>query len=585
MIPITFEIIDRDANVVRIKLLSSPREYGFVFYTGYYPIASYEAPEFTGDCIYIFGKNTDMDSEVIEIPAKDFDKVTCAITEFNVKHTTSGVPAGLIVCCDHLWLQAVDCKCQHLKCHICKETHPKSEMRKVKYGSEVYYICKHHKKTKMCPNCLTKHYFLTTHVNMHFDVCDHCKTKEIPWGEQFNYSHKPEPIFHHFDKGEVVKLTKLGNTIPRFWMGHEVEQQYDPAIIKEIVIGKMQQTLPKGLVYCKSDGSIGTGTEAVTHPFSWEYYKNTDLSGILNPFLKDWRNSGYQVGHHVHISLKSFSTLHLYRFLKFHHTHFAWVEFISQRKLENYCKQTGGAVTKAYNGKNREKYEFINLPGNTVEWRAFASPVTYEEFCKNTEYLYAAYQWTKDLSNKDLDSKLLLTYIKNNTKTYPNLVSWINKQTFSDKVHVKNLEHTYPSMGKINKRTPLDRSRVCHICGERTRGLQIAAADNTRQHFVLICNSCLDDSPHWRCEDCDSLILGIPTNNYLCSSCEDTVVADAECSEFNPCVELPVCNPTSVRLSQSLDMTTGTSTAPSRITSSTTSWVEIFSNPGSIDAF
>jgi len=523
----------RNAKQVIANIVSSPSAPDFVYHTGYLTLASCAVPEFVGDCLYIWGTETTRNNEDVEINIEDWPKVLCAVAEFNAVHNSGNISdtiRGYHFCCNHYWLNPNDCYCQRKACHICNKEQNVEVMRPVIHNGVTRHICKDHKKTKVCPICGEKDYFLFNHKKHPIEVCFSCSTIELPWGEQKNYSFKPEPIFYDYSIKEKKIINHTYGTINKtpklnvkFWMGHEVEQQYDEKCPREIVIGGMNKELGE-ILYCKADSSIGhNGTEAVTHPFSWDYYKHVGLKGILSKQLVDWRKSTQQVGHHVHVNNTAFSRLHLYRFLRFHHTHLNWVEFISQRKLAHYCKTTGGSLTKAYNKRGRDRYEFINLSnGKTIEWRAFASPTSYEEFCKNTEYLYAAYVWTKENSNTELKSVLLEEFIMKHTKLFPNLIHFINenkdKTSLAKERHIINREENYDSMGKnrlsprLTPRLTLDSTRQeeiistpCSICG--TVPALLTAYETTSGNRLSICAHCEDDHTFY-CNSCNELIVG-----------------------------------------------------------------------------
>ena len=555
------EIKSQNTKTITANIVSSPVKAELIHYTAYMVIGSFTCPEYTGEALYIWGDDPARNLEDILIPVKEYPKVLAAIAEFNAYYATlddaqaferRGTIKGYQVCCNHFWIDKKECSCNRGICAICGAEHPAEDMRLVSRGSEKVRICMSHKKTKVCAVCGSKEYLLTNHMSRPLDVCFSCSTKEIPWGEQKNYSYKPAPLFHDISPSGnkvIYTQTQLKNNArlkTKFFMGHEVEQLFEESANRNLIIGVMENKLPD-FVYCKSDSSIGSyGTEAVTHPFSWEYFKNIDLSAIINDRLTDWRKAGLPVGHHVHVALSSFSHVHLYRFLKFHHTHLKYVEFVSQRALQTYCKQTGGSLTKSINKLGHDRYDFINLSnGQTLEWRAFASPISYEEFCKNTEYLYAAYTWTKTADPKNLDSVAFENYVLSSANLYPNLVNYLRKsdaQNNSDyrNRHQVNKEYDHASLGtpikkEANTVSSVSSTSYCAFCGDFLGTDKVVVTRSTNQSSLILCPSCAKKKS-WTCSCCGKKFMGEKDydsfDKPICKSCSiDAVLKEAEAPE------------------------------------------------------
>lgn len=514
--PIKFNIVSETTNAVSIILTSSPIIEDFVYRGGYKILASSAGPEYTGDILYVWG-SSNFNADIIEIPTTDWEKVLCTITEYNqsVGHTTTH---DFSQCCGHLWINLSDCACRKGTCHICGATHTIDDMRVVTYNDVNYRICMTHRKNVTCWLCNEKHYFLIKHKDhSNVEVCASCASIHIPMERQLNYSYKPEPIFYDVSTtGQVITqtlqqiTTHKGNKF-KFYMGHEVEQQLNDKIPKEALIGQMKAKLGD-LIYCKSDGSIGHGTECVTYPTTWEFFKSQNWEGILSNAIKDWRGSGYEVGHHVHISKDAFDRLHLFRFLKFHHTHKNWVEFISQRKFGSYCKPTGGAMTKALNKRGRDKYEFINITATTVEWRAFASPTTLAEFKKNGEYIYAAFLWTKLRCKSALTVEAFERFIYSKPDMFPNLINYLD----TNKTHAD-----------YTKRIIMNEEPSYSIFTQSELRIQ--------QRYQ-------NRAEHYTCVDCAEEVTGTPQYNHndeaLCPSCHANYIAILQEDSFTPGVEV-----------------------------------------------
>jgi hypothetical protein len=270
------------------------------------------------------------------------------------------------------------------------------------------------------------------------------------------------------------------------------------------------------------------------------------LSAIINDRLTDWRKARLPVGHHVHVALSSFSHVHLYRFLKFHHTHLKYVEFVSQRALQTYCKQTGGSLTKSINKLGHDRYDFINLSnGQTLEWRAFASPISYEEFCKNTEYLYAAYTWTKTADPKNLDSVAFENYVLSSANLYPNLVNYLRKSDAQNNSDYKNRHQINEERDHVSLGTPIKKeantvssvssTSCCAFCGDFLGTDKVVVIHSTNQSSLILCPSCAKKKS-WTCSCCGKKFMGEKDydsfDKPICKSCSiDAVLKEAEVPE------------------------------------------------------
>jgi hypothetical protein len=95
--------------------------------------------------------------------------------------------------------------------------------------------------------------------------------------------------------------------------------------------------------------------------------------------------------------------------------------------------ETKDLVYKIKDGKNTNRYAAVNTQNtDTYEIRIFRGTLNFKSFCKNIEFCYALYNWTKELSNepfieslKKLIVKNFVFYIERNKKTYINLYNFM----------------------------------------------------------------------------------------------------------------------------------------------------------------
>jgi len=200
------------------------------------------------------------------------------------------------------------------------------------------------------------------------------------------------------------------------------------------------------LLYCKEDGSLNNGFEIVSHPFTWGYFKQNRKN--FSKLLQMIKDEGFQsfrpgtCGMHVHISKEAFvRKAHLYKFMKFYYDNYDFVFKISQRdeaSTQNHCQwgcnkeifNSNATIQKVYDNYNthNERYTAINLENSeSVEVRIFRGTLNESDFFKNIEFCQATFNFTESSGIKDVSSKNFIKFIKNNIKTFPNLVKFITK--------------------------------------------------------------------------------------------------------------------------------------------------------------
>lgn len=240
--------------------------------------------------------------------------------------------------------------------------------------------------------------------------------------ELHDYSYTPDYSFY-------------GTTTENLYFGIEleIENEGDSGYLSDI-----NET--SRVLYAKSDGSLDNGIEIVSHPTTFDYF-NENFNIVWKPIL-DSKNHGFRsyntttCGIHIHISKKAFSTLHLYKFMKFFYSNDMFIRTISQRNTERMDEWANNGATgdniiqKAKNKKgNKNRYSAINLqPHSTVEVRIFRGTLDAVSFRKNIEFLHALYQFTKTFGMSELQADLFRQYVEDNKKQYSNLYNFITKK-------------------------------------------------------------------------------------------------------------------------------------------------------------
>jgi hypothetical protein len=194
-------------------------------------------------------------------------------------------------------------------------------------------------------------------------------------------------------------------------------------------------------LYVKEDATINEGIEIVTHPFSWQEYRERRKKwDQLLELIKTYHYGADQfenVGIHIHMTKKAFTRFHLYKFLTFIYSepHRVFVEAIAQRSDHEYamwCSSDGGDGIKA-NAKDKyntsdERHSAVNLCGNnTIEVRIFASTIIPKLFHKNIEFLQSLFEFTQATKAKQITIPYYWRYLNfnQNSNRFRNLIEFI----------------------------------------------------------------------------------------------------------------------------------------------------------------
>jgi hypothetical protein len=208
----------------------------------------------------------------------------------------------------------------------------------------------------------------------------------------------------------------------------------------------MLRRIAKPYLYFKQDGSLSHGVEIVAHPMTYAFLKSkrTELTAMLQDMVRQGMR-GYEpgtAGIHVHMSKDSFTSMHLYKFMKLVYENPDLTVKVSQRqrnRLDQWAsitrenptdaalKRKAERKTENINGAGR--YVAVNLqPANTVEIRLFRSTLKPVSFFKCIEYVTAAYFYSKDAELGDLTQAKFLSWVAEQREEYPNLYKFLVKK-------------------------------------------------------------------------------------------------------------------------------------------------------------
>lgn len=216
--------------------------------------------------------------------------------------------------------------------------------------------------------------------------------------------------------------------------GIELEVELNTAYLKDLKEVDKYEWL-----YYKHDGSMNNGVEIVTHPLGWNWIKHNkeQFDPIFQlPKLGITSRTNGTCGMHVHLPKNIFTSLHLYKFMKFFHDNADYITYIGERTYDDmqrwsyFDKSDYKQLRKfSINKYGNERHSAINLANpETVEVRVFKGTLSKVSFFKNIEFTKAVYDYTKDIKLQNVGSCDLEfeNFIYFNAKEYPNLIKFIN---------------------------------------------------------------------------------------------------------------------------------------------------------------
>lgn len=347
---------------------------------------------------------------------------------------------------DHVHVEEVCFTClneKYTSCRYCGNFHLKEYSIKVLLGEDLQEMCLTCKKkcVRNCDDC-----GITIHVKQGYSetrnkiYCRDCYAYHKPIN---NYDFRPKHPVFCCDNDETTDKTKVCSVL-FFGVELEIEQLPNCQINNQDMAIKMRELWPKRHLYAVRDGSLVSGFELVTQPFTWKRFTNSKKlwMEMFKQIAEYGFGTGLRAGQHVHLSKGAFTTLHLYKFIQFLYKKNSrkFLAMISERPLTgDYARQyfrfdtvdinNSKKVAKCKNNLCDDKHHAaINLSNaDTVEIRVFKTPSTFENFAKNMEFMYALYLFSRDHSMKDMVISKFIEYVKANEAKFYNLFTFINK--------------------------------------------------------------------------------------------------------------------------------------------------------------
>lgn len=243
----------------------------------------------------------------------------------------------------------------------------------------------------------------------------------------------------------------FGQDPNNLFFGVEIEMENKGNESNDRVWHMVQRADSEGFFYCKNDGSLSYGFEAITHPFSFSWMKENmnkwDIIWALKEDPTHFRAMETQTcGLHVHMTAAAFTNKHLYKFIKFFYSDYMYnfIVTLSQRDsgaLEQWANLDGTRfdnhteckrLVDSFKDKNSvgRRYSAVNLTNrHTVEIRIFRGSLNQNTFFKNVEFCHAVYEFTKQASSSSILSpsvrKGFMTFVLEHSQQYPHLAAFV----------------------------------------------------------------------------------------------------------------------------------------------------------------
>ena len=330
-----------------------------------------------------------------------------------------------------------------IQCAFCGDFHMRDESTDIELdGRGPQPICAHCRATriKKCSECGLDMYW-PDRGGRSIVLCQECHSykKDI-----LSWNFRPRPLFLiNEDKEKQFKDTLF------FGVELEVEKVGRCQIDNQHMSRYVRKIWPFKHVYCVHDGSLESGFEIVSQPFTWSrHIKDRPLwDDTFACFDKHGYSTGPRAGMHVHMSKAAFTTVHLYKFVNFLYKESTrqFLQSVACRKLgENqYCKfdkvdvENTAKLAKHKDNMAADKHHAaVNLENSaTIETRIFAMPANPEGMYKNLEFMHALYVFSKESKYKDMVVTKFLEFLTDpqHRGRYRNLINFLRGNQYLKK--------------------------------------------------------------------------------------------------------------------------------------------------------
>jgi hypothetical protein len=311
------------------------------------------------------------------------------------------------------------------------------------YGDEYNTLCRHcyeshYTRCSCCDTLL--HEDDCYHLNG-YDYCSECYHDEVDKNRSIHdYGYKPEPVFY----GDSKRY--FGIELEIDGAGKDDDNAEELLLIANSISDSQ-------MIYIKSDGSLDSGFEIVSMPFSLDFHKNF----CWNEIMKKAISQGYRshqtstCGLHVHINRDCFGNSreeqdevisrilyfvehHWNELLKFsRRSEYAMNRWASRYGYENSAKAILDKAKKGNNGR----YAAVNLMNwATIEFRMFRGTLKLNTFLATLELVNAIIDVALDYSEEGLYKLSWSEFVSNITE--PELIAYLKER----RLYINEIEET-----------------------------------------------------------------------------------------------------------------------------------------------
>jgi hypothetical protein len=223
---------------------------------------------------------------------------------------------------------------------------------------------------------------------------------------------------------------KEGKTKGSKFLGVELEYELENTPQKTGVFLVLKHLHSHAIV--KRDGSLTNGLEICSAPAHLDVHLTS-----FKPFFEDKKAmssllSKTTTGMHVHVDKRKMNFLTIGKLHAFMSAkeHVVFLENIAGRASNSYAATgRGGATSDPFLQRGlSDRYAALNLsPRDTLEFRLFATPSSYEEFKKNMEFVEALVTWCAP-GNRGINESTqnhFIAYVDKHKGEYPSLYAFL----------------------------------------------------------------------------------------------------------------------------------------------------------------
>ncbi len=332
-----------------------------------------------------------------------------------------------------------------IQCDKCEQDMLRWKARKIEWRGEIL---------KVCQQCYTNRQVV--------------KNYDYAVKPQFTYANAEPTLASMLYYGIEIEMEYRGKVIA--WENGKAVRDQNQSL--ERLGQDIMDWWPNDFCYIKHDGTLEYGYEAVTHPFTWNWYQeNQDQWIDFLLFLREIgfkayyfseRKGKYTCALHVHMSKEAFTRMHLYKFVHFMYKKSTrpFINAIAERSGSQYADfQVADSKYAVKVGKDKKnasgrRHSAVNLLGGhahekgrapeecqTCEVRIFQGYLEPVKFFKNMEFLQSLYEFTHYHSPKEMQVKKYLGYLLEQKGKFPAIVDFIkyNKDINSSYAYVSKL--------------------------------------------------------------------------------------------------------------------------------------------------